>query len=85
MKKSRHFNSRVEQRYVERLRGLGMAGRLKIGFCIFDFAREVTTAGVGAAHPDWTPEEMRQAVRRRMQILDTGYLEKWIREVGLQV
>ncbi len=55
-----------EQRRVQALRRMGSSGRLKAGFGLFDFARAHLTANFRVQHPEWTDQQVREAVRLRL-------------------
>jgi hypothetical protein len=56
----------MDQRYLEVLRRLGPAGRLKAACGLFEFARKFLTVNLRARHPEWTEEQVRQAVVKRL-------------------
>jgi len=56
----------MEQRYIEVLRRLGPAGRLKAACGLFEFARKFLTVNLRAQHPEWTAEQVRQAAVKRL-------------------
>jgi hypothetical protein len=57
----------MDQRYLDVLRRLGPAGRLKTACGLFEFARKFLTVNLRAQHPDWTEEQVRQAVMKRFR------------------
>ena len=55
-----------EVRELEILRRMGAVGRLEAGCGLFDFAREFLTVNLRAQHPEWSEDQVRQAVRDRL-------------------
>ena len=56
----------ADAKQVEALRHLGVPGRLKMAFSMYDFARQVTLNAVRAKHSDWKSDQVEAEVRRRM-------------------
>lgn len=59
--------SEVEQRQIESLRRLGIAGRLRMAFSMFDFAHEHLATFLHSRNPTWSPEQIQRAVAERMK------------------
>lgn len=56
----------VEQKHTEALRRLGMTGRVRAAFGLWDFAQRVATTSVRQRHPEWTEAQVAAAVRERV-------------------
>jgi hypothetical protein len=57
----------VTDKERECLRRMGSVGRLRVAFGLWDFARDVVATAVRSRHPDWSAEQVREAVRTRMR------------------
>ncbi len=56
----------LDSAMVEVLRRKTGQERLKIGFGMWRFARQIISAGIRDQHPDWTEEQVAVAVSQRM-------------------
>lgn len=54
----------AERVYLEALRGLGAAGRVRVMFEWSDQIRRVMESGIRQRHPEYTEEQVRQARNR---------------------
>jgi hypothetical protein len=60
------MHTKIEQAEIASLKSLGVDGRLRMAFSMFDFAREIVRQTVQRQHPDWGASKVDTEVARRM-------------------
>jgi len=54
----------ISPEQIAAFRAMGGARRLRLAEQLYWSARKMKTAGVRSQHPDWSPERVREEVRR---------------------